>query len=142
MAPWRARPALHPVVSVGVTVVAGLVFAALISPGAGLGIAAAVGVSCVFRRGRLVLAAGAVGALAAAAAAEVYGQVHHRFPLVLEWPQHFEDAGRLAWIGLALLAADTAIDWLRPPPAPPAVAERVDGFGRVQVPPAVPEVDP
>jgi len=122
-APWRARSRPGPAVSVGITLGSGLVSAALISPGAGLGVGAAVGLSCLLRRGRLLLGAGAVGALAAAGAAEVYGQIHHRFPLVLEWPQHFEDAGRLAWIGLALLAADTVIDWCRPGPDAPVVPE-------------------
>jgi hypothetical protein len=48
--------------------------------------------------------------------AELTSQLHHHFPLVLEWPQHFEGAGKAAWLAVALLAADAVADRLRPFP--------------------------
>ena len=43
----------------------------------------------------------------------VVAQSSHHYPLLLEWPQHFEGAGRLALVAVALLAADAVVDRLR-----------------------------
>jgi hypothetical protein len=110
--PWEARARLSGRRSVGITLGAGLASAVLISPPAGLFVAVVVGASCCWRRGRVLLAGGAVALMAAAAVAELGSQLVHHFPLVLEWPQHFEGAGHLAWLGVALLAAEAVTDRL------------------------------
>jgi len=113
-APWERRERLGLGTSVAVVAGAGLAAAVLISPVAGLVVAAVVAVSGLWRRGRILLAAGAVVLLAGAGASELAGQLHHHFPLVLEWPQHFERAAHVAWVAVALLGADVVIDRLRP----------------------------
>jgi hypothetical protein len=113
-APWERRERLGLGTSLAVVVGTGLVAAVLITPGAGLVVAAVVAVSGLWRRGRILLATGAVVLLAGAGASELASQLHHHFPLVLEWPQHFEGAGHVAWVAVALLAADVVIDRLRP----------------------------
>jgi len=40
-------------------------------------------------------------------------QLTHHYRLVLEWPQHFEAVSGLAWVAVALLAAEAMISHLR-----------------------------
>ncbi|HEY2430432.1 MAG TPA: alpha-(1-_3)-arabinofuranosyltransferase family protein [Acidimicrobiales bacterium] len=113
-APWASRAGLGARRSVIVVIGTGLVGAVLINPAAGVLVGVLTAVSCGWRRGRVVLAGGAVALVLAAGVSELAVQLHHHFPLVLEWPQHFEAAGRLAWVAVALLGADAVVDRLRP----------------------------
>jgi arabinofuranan 3-O-arabinosyltransferase len=112
-APWAPRARLGVGPSIVFTVVAGGASALLISPVAGFVVAVVAGASCTVRWGRALLAGSSVLLLAGGGLAELTSQLHHHFPLVLEWPQHFEGAGRAAWLAVALLAADAMADQLR-----------------------------
>ena len=89
---------------------AGAGAAAFVTPWTGAVVAGAVVLAWATRRPRAALGAGAAGALLWAAAAEVLAQWGHHFPLVLEWPQHFETSGRLAWVAVWLLVAHALVD--------------------------------
>jgi hypothetical protein len=57
-----------------------------------------------------------LGALGAASAAGVYTtamQYIHHYPPGAFWPGHFETASQLAWVGIALLAADALVEMAR-----------------------------
>ena len=55
----------------------------------------------------------AVAAVAVTGLFVTQQQLAYHYPLVLEWPQHFDAVAGLAWVGIALLAADALVRHLR-----------------------------
>jgi hypothetical protein len=77
------------------------------------------------RRGKwqAVPAASAVAAIVVAGLFVTQQQLARNYRLSLDWPQHFNSVSALAWIGVALLAADALIRHIqarrpRRPPGP------------------------
>jgi arabinofuranan 3-O-arabinosyltransferase len=95
----------------------GALAAAVIGPAAGVGLALVVAGAASARRGRLVLAAGAVAAVVAAALTMVVVEAVGRYPGDGQWPSHFETAGVLIWLALVLAVAETAVRVARGEPA-------------------------
>jgi arabinofuranan 3-O-arabinosyltransferase len=92
----------------------GIAVGAVVLAGA-WGIVAGVLAAVVLARPRLrwVLTGGALASFGAAALYVVQLEVRYRFPVKLEWPQHFEKVAGLAWLGVLLLAADAVIGYAR-----------------------------
>jgi hypothetical protein len=82
-------------------------------PGLGVAVAAAVLAALLTRRGRAVLAGGAVAALALTAAYVVVQQYRHDFPADFTWPESFRRINLVAWAGVVLLGADALVERLR-----------------------------
>ena len=98
-----------------VAVVAGALAAAISTPIAGLGVAAAVAAGLSWRRLRVLGAAAAVGLLAAAAALVVVGQALHPAAGGGNWPNAYRDAAALAAMAVAFLGADAIVDYATTP---------------------------
>jgi arabinofuranan 3-O-arabinosyltransferase len=144
VAPWRSsgtRPGWAAVVAV--TVVAGAVSSAVISPEAGLPVALATFLALVVGYGRGLLVAGSVGLLVAVDWLMTNGQATSKWVAEFGWPTHFESASTLAWFAVVALGADGLVQEVRnrragrvarrgaPRPEPPPVnAEPAVGRGR------------
>jgi arabinofuranan 3-O-arabinosyltransferase len=112
-APWAPVEPVAGLVSVALVAGTGVTAFLLTGPLLAAISVAAVAASLVWRRGRVLLAVGAVGCVAAAGAVETAGQLIHHYPLILAWSQHFEGAGRLAWLGVLLLGAEAVTGGVR-----------------------------
>jgi hypothetical protein len=62
---------------------------------------------------RFLLFFGSVGALALAGLLTAYGQHKTIYPWNIGWPQHFPVASTCAWVAMALLIVDGAVELLR-----------------------------
>ena len=125
----RPRTGLRPGTLVGVPLVAGALAAAFIEPVAGVAVAAAALVALLLPYGRLVVAVGSVGLVAAVGGLFVVGQAHHRYLAEFGWAAHFGVTSLLAWLAVALLAVDAVAEVVSarrragaapPPTAPPS----------------------
>ena len=96
-----------------VPLVAGGIAAALIVPAAGLPVAAAALVAVVLRHGRVLLAAGCVALVVGVDWMVTASQALHHFAAEFGWPQHFETAGRVAWLAVVVLSADAIVEIAR-----------------------------
>jgi hypothetical protein len=106
-----ARPGWRGLVVV--PLVAGAVAAAVLLPAAAVPVAALTLVALSWRHGRILIAAACVGLLAAVDATVAVSQAQHHFAAEFGWPAHFETAGRLAWLAVALLVADVLVEAAR-----------------------------
>ena len=122
--PWSSageRPRWVTVVAV--SIVAGAVTSAIVAPLAGVPVAVASFVALVLRSGRALLALAAVGVLVAVDWIVTSGQATSRYVAEFGWPNHFENAGTLAWLAVAALGADALVQgarqrrWRRSTPA-------------------------
>ncbi|HTZ10622.1 MAG TPA: hypothetical protein VMB72_16230, partial [Acidimicrobiales bacterium] len=91
----------------------GAVSAAAVSHVVGLAVAVVTVPAVVWRRGRVVLALGAVGLVAALDVVMTRGQALSRWPAQFDWPTHFASAGTLAWLAIVALAADAVVQEVR-----------------------------
>jgi hypothetical protein len=137
--PGRARseeaapqPALEPVTRhrgrrprrrtiVGIAVGVFVVVAAVATPPTGALVGAAALVTLLRRRARALTTVGAAVAVAGAGLYTVALQLARSYPAVSEWPGFFRVSHNLAWIAVALLAADVVVGLARERagPAPP-----------------------
>jgi hypothetical protein len=123
--PWRsADPPLSArrslIVAVGSTLLGWL----LIGWVAGLVVGAIVLVGANRSRLQVAPALVAVVGVALSGAYVIRSQITHHFPLVLEWPQHFEAVRDVAWVAVVLLGIDAVVRHLqarhtRRPSGPP-----------------------
>ncbi|HUY23268.1 MAG TPA: alpha-(1-_3)-arabinofuranosyltransferase family protein [Acidimicrobiales bacterium] len=96
-----------------VPVVAGGVTAAVVTPGAGLPVAAAAFLAAATGYGRVVLAVGSVGLLVAVDRMVTSAQRTFHYAADFGWPNHVETASTLAWIAVAVLGADALVQEVR-----------------------------
>jgi hypothetical protein len=89
------------------------VAAALIVPAAAIPVAVAAALALALRHGRVLLAAACVGLAVGVDWIVAASQAHHHFPAEFGWPSHFETAGRVAWLAVAVLAADAVVEVAR-----------------------------
>jgi hypothetical protein len=90
-----------------------VVVTAVAGPPTGALVAAASVAALLRARARTVLTAGTVGCLAAAGAVTATMQYIARYESVFEWPTFFRVAHNLAWVAVALLAADVVVGLVR-----------------------------
>jgi arabinofuranan 3-O-arabinosyltransferase len=126
--PWFTQhAALDPSQVVTVSLVAGLSGALVIGWLAGPVVATVVLVALLAPRGRTILAVASAGLLAAAGVFTAVRQIQHGYPPGFTWAANFDVAHPLAWLALAFLTADVAVELLllreawrirrrRPPP--------------------------
>jgi hypothetical protein len=91
-------------------VVTGGVAAALTAPLVGAAIALATAAGLVLRRARAVTSLVAVGLVVACGAVVVHGQATHPAPAGSTWPDAWESAATLAWMGVVFLGADAVVE--------------------------------
>jgi hypothetical protein len=106
-----------------VAIAGGLLSAALVDPLVGLGVAVALVVGMLLRRGPFVVAVAAVGSMGLGALFTIARQQHNRYPADFGWPSFFRPAHLLAWIGLLLISASLVAAAVRrraAPPTPPS----------------------
>ena len=103
-------PRASVLVSLITAVLAGGVAAAIASPRAGAGVAAATLLVLLVPRLRVLLAVAAVGCVVVAACYVVVHQYQLRVPDNGSWPQSFGVASTWAWAGVVFLGADGAVD--------------------------------
>jgi hypothetical protein len=111
---WRAfDPTLTQREAITVVAVCAIVAGLLIGWLAGLIVAGIVALG--LRRGRwqVLPGAAAVAAVLLSGLFVTQQQLAHRYPLVLQWPQHFKAVAGLAWVGIVLFAADALVRHLR-----------------------------
>ncbi len=101
-----------------VAIVGGLLSGALVDPLVGLGVAVALVVGMLLRRGPFVVALAAVGSLGLGALFTIARQQHNRYPADFGWPSFFRPAHLLAWIGLLLISASLVAAAVRRRAAP------------------------
>jgi hypothetical protein len=87
--------------------------ALLAGPGIGVVLAGLTAVAAGWRRGRLLLAGGAVACVGIIAVYVLELQVRYAFPLKLSWPAHFQLVAPLGWAAVGLAVADLVLDWAR-----------------------------
>ncbi|MGH3745234.1 MAG: discoidin domain-containing protein [Mycobacteriales bacterium] len=121
VAPWardgRTRPLRRTAVAV---LVSAALAAVLITPLVGGIVLAATLAAVLLPRGRLVLRAGSVGALAVSAAYVLEVQARYTLPDSSGWAQEFHKVAALSWVAVALLVADVLVGWARrDPPGEP-----------------------
>jgi hypothetical protein len=100
---WRA----------GATIAAGLAAAAVAGIPTGLVVAAITLAALARPSARVLLTAGAVGAIALAGLYTAGQQLRYDYLAQFEWPTRFHAAHVLAWLGLCLLAADALVEIVR-----------------------------
>jgi hypothetical protein len=103
-----------PLVRGGIAVVisAGLAFA-LITPLAGLVVLALTVAALLIPRGRFLLRAGSVAALAASAGYVLEVQARYNLPETGQWVQAFHRVATISWLAAGLLVADVLVGWAR-----------------------------
>jgi hypothetical protein len=108
--PWRPfDPDIGWRWSIAAVVGSGVMAVLLIGWRAGPLVAVIVAVG--LRRGtwEVAPAAAAVGAIGLSALFVIDRQTTHHYPLVLDWPAHFQAVAGLAWVGVALLAIEALL---------------------------------
>jgi arabinofuranan 3-O-arabinosyltransferase len=109
------RPLASPTAVVATVLGAGVLGTALVGPGAGIVASVAALVLHRARSGRLIVAAGSIGALTAAVAYITLRQWRNDFPADFPWPGSFDAVHRVALVGIALLAVDAVVQRAREP---------------------------
>jgi hypothetical protein len=120
-----------------VSILTGLVAAAITSPAVGAAAAVATAGALALRWIRGVLGLGAVGLLMAAGAGVVVGQALHAIPESSNWPSAYDWAGVLVWMAVVALGADAVVSTVgrrRGNPSTRALADPLDS-GASQVEP-------
>ncbi len=125
--PVAAEPRLGWTARIAVAIAAGALGALVIAPLAGAAILAVTFVAATFRRGRALLAVGAVGLVAGGFAWVVGTEITDPRPADLRWFDAMASSHRLALMGVILLLADVAVTAIRRrrpgedpgPPLPP-----------------------
>jgi hypothetical protein len=113
VSPWAVERRLPVRTAVALVVGAGAAGCILVNPVVGAGVAAIAAVSCAWPRGHAIVAGAGVLGVATGATMEVAGQVLHKYPTILTWPQHFETASGLTWAGVILMVTSVAMEWAR-----------------------------
>jgi hypothetical protein len=103
----------RPVRVVAAAVLWGLLAAAVSRPAIGVIAAAAVGAGCWWKRGRLAVRAGAIGALLLLGLYVVVQQWRHQYLPTIEWPSNLSSANDVAWTAILLLGSDAVAGLLR-----------------------------
>jgi hypothetical protein len=112
--PWKSfEPGLSWRRNLAVVLGCGLAAALIIGWLAGPVVAAIVALGLLGGKWRALPAAVAVLALALSGLYVIAVQLSHRDRLALEWPQHSDPVAGLAWVGIALLAADALLRHLQ-----------------------------
>jgi hypothetical protein len=112
--PWRAfDPALSRRESIAVVALCGILATLLIGWLGGLVVAGIVAIGLRGGRWQVLPGAAAVAAVLLSGLFVTQQQLAHRYPLVLEWPQHFKAVAGLAWVGIVLFASDAFVRHLR-----------------------------
>jgi hypothetical protein len=112
--PWRSfDPGLDRRRAVVVVAICGAVAWLLIGWLWGLVVAGIVAVSLLRGRWQALPAAAAVTGVLASGLFVTQQQLANNYRLSLDWPQHFNSVSALAWIGVALLAADALVRHLQ-----------------------------
>ncbi|HSS08486.1 MAG TPA: discoidin domain-containing protein, partial [Acidimicrobiales bacterium] len=112
--PWRSpEPPLGGRRPLIVVLGSALVGGVLIGWVAGLVVGGIVAVGLGRSRRQLVPGLLAIVGVALSGAYVTQSQINHHFPLVLEWPQHFEGVRDVAWIAVVLLGIEAAIRHLQ-----------------------------
>ncbi len=97
---------------IAVVISAGLAFA-LITPIAGLVVLAMTIAALVVPRGRFLLRAGCVAALAASAGYVLEVQARYDLPETGQWVQAFHRVATISWLAAGLIVADVLVGWAR-----------------------------
>jgi hypothetical protein len=95
--------------SVGIALAAGLAS----RPWIGVVVGVATLAALLVPRARVLLAAGSVVALVAAAGYVVVQQARHGYPTISSWPSQFDAVADVAWLAVWLLAADVLVRLVR-----------------------------
>jgi len=112
--PWR--PDGHPLrmpVAIGIWAVTTALAVLVIKPFPGAVVGVLVGIVLLRPRWRALLSVGSVAVLAACILYVLQLQLRYHFPPKIEWPGHFDRIALVPWVAVALLVADSVIEYAR-----------------------------
>lgn len=111
--PWFTQDlTLDPSQVMMVSLVAGITGALVIGWLAGPIVAVVVLVALLVPRGRTILAVASAGLLAAAGVYTAVRQIQHGYPPGFTWAANFDAVHPVAWLAIAFLTADVAVEYL------------------------------